>query len=64
MAGIYNSLARANGWGSAGSHAKCPAPVRRAKTPAAGELVSRVAAARVASGATSASVTLPRGGVA
>lgn len=67
MARIYARLARANGWGFAGS---CPGQLTP-KTPAAGDLVYRVAAIEHPGserlrmlGGTSAGVTLPRGGVA
>lgn len=45
--GMDHSLARANGWGSAG---ECPASAC-AKTPAARERVSRVAAGSILAGA-------------
>lgn len=41
LAAPEHSLARANGWGSAG---QCPASVVRAKTPAVGEVCRHVVA--------------------
>lgn len=57
MSAIYTSLARANGRGSAG---QCPAPAF-AKTPAARESVSRVAAAAGAPASAPAATFSPDG---
>jgi hypothetical protein len=59
MAAIHDSLARANGWGSAG---QCPA-THAAKTPAVRESVSRVAAVAGAA-ATASAATHPADGTA